>query len=230
MRITTWNMQGAVNLVYLQQLITKNDPDVICLQETGDISFALRNTAVIAGFANSCTGIYQFGYNIYNVVCWYNNVDANPRNSLAIMSRITINASGIHEPVVAPPPNYNPGNPRALPWMTVNQGGNLITIYSYHAPSAGTANACSYTNQQIIPINGLGGIWAIVGDFNADPNSANFLPPPIGASVRGNHATQHGGGLLDYSITNAGAGGYQFSWSGELLAASDHFPQNFGYL
>ena len=77
-------------------------------------------------------------------------------------------------------------------------------------------------------------VWApnaravsVVGDFNADPTVAAFIPPPVGGVVRGNHATQQGGGLLDYSITNAF--GYNFVAAGMLLGASDHFPQNFSY-
>jgi endonuclease/exonuclease/phosphatase family metal-dependent hydrolase len=223
MRITTLNMQGGTNLGYLIALINQNNPDVICLQESGDMTPILQHTAPIMGHANSLTGVYQNGNNIYHTVFWYNTVDANPRNSLAIMSRITINAFGIYVPGfnVA---GYQPGNPRNLPWMTLNEGGNLITIYSYHAPSAGTANACSYTNN-LINLLGAVGTWAIVGDFNADPTNNAFVLPPAGAVVRGNNATQQGGGLLDYSITNAGM--YAFANASNRLACSDHFPQNF---
>lgn len=228
MRITTWNMQGGTQQVHLGTLISQNNPDVICLQESGNMTPILSNTAPIVGFPNSLIGTYVYGTNIYDVVFWFNNVDATPRNSLAVMSRITVNAQGIHVPVAVLPPGYQPGNPRNLPWMTVNEGGNLITIYSYHAPSAGTANACSYNNPQIAAINGLGGVRAVVGDFNADPTDGAFIVPPAGAVVRGNHATQQGGGLLDYSIANPGAG-YTFSAVGNLLAASDHYPQNFNY-
>lgn len=228
MRITTWNMQGSTQQVYLGVLITQNNPDVICLQECGDMTHLLLGAAAVPGFPNSLVGIYQNGMNIYNVVFWYNNIDANPRNSLAIMSRITVAAYGIRVPVAVPAPGYQPGNPRNLPWMVVNEGGNLISIHSYHGPSAGTANAASYNNPQIAAINGFGGTWAVVGDFNADPTSGAFVAPPAGAVVRGNHATQQGGGLLDYSITNAGLG-YTYSATGMLLGASDHFPQDFTY-
>ena len=228
MRITTWNMQGSTQQTYLRRLITQSDPDVICLQESGNMARILQNTAAIVGFPNSLTGIYRTGTKIYDVVFWYNNVDANPRNSLAIMSRITINAQGIHEPVAVAAPGYQPRNPRNLPWMTVNNGGNLITIYSYHGPSAGTANASNYNNSQITTINNLGGVWAVVGDFNADPTDGVFVAPPAVAVVHGDRATQQGGGLLDYSITNAGAG-YIFSAAEQSLGASDHFPQNFTY-
>lgn len=224
MRITTLNMQGGTNLGYLVALINQNNPDVICLQESGDMTLILQHTAPVMGYANSLTGVYQNGNNIYHTVFWYNNVDANPRNSLAIMSRITINAQGIYTPGINVG-GYQPGNPRSLPWMTLNQGGNLITIYTYHAPSAGTANACNYNNN-LIGLLGAPGTWAVVGDFNADPTDNAFVAPPAGAVVRGNHATQQGGGLLDYSITNAG-GGYAFADVGNLLACSDHFPQNF---
>ena len=220
-------MQGSTQQVYLGSLIAQNNPDIICLQESGNMTHLLSNTAPIAGFPSSLTGVYQNGTNIYHVVFWYNNVDANPRNSLAIMSRITITAWGIHVPIAVPPPGYQPGNPRNLPWMQVNEGGNLITLFSYHAPAAGTANACSYTNPQIAAISGIGGIWSVVGDFNADPRDPVFVGPPAGVVVRGNRATQQGGGLLDYSITNAA--GYNFVNAGMLLGASDHFPQNFNY-
>lgn len=227
MRITTWNMQGSTQQVNLGTLIAQNNPDVICLQESGNMRDILRNTAGIYGFPNSLTGTYQYGLNIYDVVFWYNDVDANPRNSLAIMSRMTVAAHGILAPVAVPPPGYQPGNPRNLPWMRVNQSGNLITIYSYHAPAAGTANACSYNNPQIAVINGLGGVWAVVGDFNADLTNNAFVFPPGGNVVRGTRATQQGGGLIDYSTTNAV--GYIFSEMGRVLTGSDHFPQNFTY-
>lgn len=226
MRITTWNMQGSTQQVYLGALIAQNSPDVICLQESGDMTHLLLHANGIAGFPGSLAGMYQNGTNIYSVVFWYNNVDANPRNSLAIMSRVTINAHGIHAPVPVPPHVYHPNNPRKMPWMTVNDGGNLITILSYHGPSSGTANACAYNNPQVAAISAAGGTWSVAGDFNSDPTNGAFVAPPAGAVVRGNHATQQGGGLLDYSITNAGPG-YAFSATGNLLGASDHYPQNF---
>jgi hypothetical protein len=226
MKITTWNLQGGTQLLFLGTLIANSNPDVICLQECGDMTMLLTNTAAIAGFPNSLSGIYVNGTNIYDVVFWYNTVDANPRNSLAIMSRITIAATGILVPVVVPPPGFQPGNPRNLPWMTVNQGGNLITVYSYHGPCVTTAITCSYNNPQVAAINALGGAWTIVGDFNADPTVMTFAGPPAGAVICGNNATQQGGGLLDYSITNLGAA-YTFSQSEPLLGASDHFPQDF---
>lgn len=228
MKITTWNLQGGTQLLYLGTLIANSNPDVICLQECGNMTPLLINTAAIAGFPNSVAGTYVNGTNIYDVVFWYNTVDGNPRNSLAIMSRITVSASGILLPGAVVPPGYQPGNPRSLPWMTVNLAGNLITIYSYHGPCAGTANACSYNNPQVAAINALGGAWAIVGDFNADPTVAAFVGPPAGAVTRGNNATQQGGGLLDYSITNLGAA-YAFSQAENLLGASDHYPQDFNY-
>ena len=186
-------------------------------------------SAPIPNFPNSLTGIYQNGNNIYNVVFWYNNLDSNPRNSLAVMSRITVSTWGIHWPLPVPPPGYQPLHPRSLPWMRVNQNGNLITIYSYHAPSLNTPAGCAYSNPQIAAIGGaVAGVWAVVGDFNADPTQLGFQDPPAGAVVRGNNATQQNGGLLDYSITNAGAN-YSFSAAGFVLTGSDHFPQNFNY-
>ena len=226
MKITTWNMQGGTNQGYLKTLISQNKPDIICLQETGDMTGILHPAHAIKNFPNSLTGIYHNGNDIYDVVFWYNDIPDNVRNSLAIMSRITIKDYGIYTPVVVTHPGYQPGNPRKLPWVTVNEGGGVITILSYHAPSAGTEKACSYNNAQIAAINNKGGYWSVVGDFNADPTSKSFVAPPAGAVVRGKNATQQSGGLLDYSITNAGAG-YAFANSGKLLGASDHFPQNF---
>lgn len=230
MRITTWNMQGGTQQQYLGTLIQQNQPDVICLQESGNMTNLLANTTPIIGFPNSLKGTYNYGSNYYDVVFWFNTVDLTSRNCLAIMSRITISASGIKAPVAVLPPVYQPGNPRSLPWMTLNQAGNFITIYSYHAPSAGTANASGYNNVQIGAINVLAavGTWSVVGDFNADPTDGTFVLPPAGAVVRGNNPTQQGGKILDYSVTNAGAA-YTFVVSDNLLGASDHFPQNFDF-
>lgn len=227
MVITTWNMRGGTQQGNLGTLINDNNPDVICLQECGNMTGLLQNQPMaplpIAGFPNSLSGMYKNGDNIYDVVFWYNNVNLLPTCSLAIMSRITVNAFGIFAAV--PSPVYQPANPRNLPWMRVNQGGNLLTIYSYHAPSAGTVNACAYNNVQIAAISGLGGSWAVVGDFNADPTDAVFVNPPAGGVVRGNQETQQSKGLLDYSITNAA--GYAFLAAGMLVTGSDHYPQDF---
>jgi len=38
MKIVTWNMQGDKNATYLNQLVQKLKPNVLCLQETGDLT------------------------------------------------------------------------------------------------------------------------------------------------------------------------------------------------
>ncbi|MFN6340237.1 MAG: endonuclease/exonuclease/phosphatase family protein [Cyanobacteriota bacterium] len=228
MKITTWNMRGGAQQLYLQTLIAQNDPDVICLQECGDMSQILENQAPILGHPYSLTGKYRSGSVLYDVLFWCNYAEADPRNSLAVMSRLPVHSQGILDPVDVSPLGFQPHNPRRLPWMEVNEGGVSIAIYSYHAPSANVSKVCSYTNMQIAALHRHPGVRAVVGDFNADPTNEAFVAPPTGTVVRGEKATRQGGNLMDYSITTPFVY-YIFHRAGRLVGASEHYPQSFMY-
>jgi hypothetical protein len=103
-----------------------------------------------------------------------------------------------------------------------------------HAPpvwgTVTTAQVCSWNEAQVTAVAGAaaGVLWTIAGDFNADPTAQGFVAPTVGAVVRGQNATQQGGGILDYSVTNAGVG-YTFVAPSQLVGASDHYPQEFNW-
>ena len=238
MRIVTWNMQGGTNAVYLNQVIQDMQPNVLCLQETGDLTPLLQGTAPVPGFPNSLFGNYAAGHGFYEVVFWRNNLWT--QGGVAIMSNIHPNNAGILAPVGAP---YVPPIPRSLPWMEVTDPatGNIIRVFSIHSPPVSNfppavtlAQVLSWNNAQIAAVNGIAGIgtWAVVGDFNADPTVAGFVAPPAGIPRHGPGPTQQAGGILDYAITNAVAPGPALAFANAgpgVPAASDHYPQGFTY-
>jgi hypothetical protein len=109
----------------------------------------------------------------------------------------------------------------------------VVAVFSIHGPpvfgATTVAGVCAWDNAQIGQINVLagGGGWVCLGDFNVDPTglAPPYVAPPAGNVVRGNHATQQGGGLLDYAVTTAGTLAYVAQ--GQLAGASDHYPQTF---
>ncbi|AOK45545.1 hypothetical protein WT60_00760 [Burkholderia sp. MSMB617WGS] len=230
MIIATWNMLGATNAVYLNQVLQQTRANVLCLQECGtNFATLLEERAPIIGNDGAIigyTGNFRAGAGFMECVYWEAPQD---RLGLAVLSNIAPSARHILMPAAA---GFNPNSPRAMPWCTVTdpQTRNAITIYSIHSPPVSRnvtlANVCTWNNAQIGQISQRGGTWACVGDFNAPPNAAGFVPPPQGAVVSSNRATQQGGGILDYAITNAP--GFTFFQAGtQLVGASDHYPQSF---
>ncbi|NET73628.1 MAG: hypothetical protein F6K62_22610, partial [Sphaerospermopsis sp. SIO1G2] len=202
MRIATWNMQGGTNTPFINQVVQSTQANILCLQECGDLAQHLQNRQPILnpnGAIIGYTGNFVVGQGFMECVYWEN---VWIQGGLAVLTNVGMTNFGILNAVVVP--GFQPNNPRNLPWMTVrhpNTGIN-ITIFSIHSPPVfdGTTivDVCNWNNAQITQINnGWGaGSWACVGDFNADPTVAGFLQPPVGVVVRGNQATQQGGGIL----------------------------------
>lgn len=231
MRIATWNMQGGTNTLYINQVVQATQANVLCLQECGDLTQHLHNRVPIlapTGAIIGYTGNFVVGQGFMECVYWEN---AWIQGSLAVLSNIGVLNFGIFD--VVPVPGLVPANPRNLPWMTVRNltTGINITIFSIHAPPVfgGTTvvDVCNWNNAQIAQISALVGEggWAVVGDFNANPMVGGYIAPAFGAVVRGNQATQQGGGILDYAVTNALA--FAYIQQTQLVGASDHYPQVF---
>lgn len=227
MRIVTWNMLGCTNAQYINQVIQKTNANVLCLQETGNMTDLLQGGMPVPAYPNSITGNFAAGQDFFECVFWRNNLWT--QGGLAIMTNLSIVNTGILTASAAP---YNPPIPRYLPWIEVKNPDTEtnIRIYSVHSPPTydpvSIADVCYWNNAQIAVINTLGiGNWAIVGDFNADPSNANFVAPPAGQIVRGTKPTQMNGGILDYSITNVAP--FIYKDANELVGASDHYPQQF---
>ncbi len=226
MRITTWNMQGKQQHSCLQQLIALNDPDVICLQECGDLSPVIEHQLPIIGQPYSLTGKFYHGKVMYDVLFWCSLSESTSHNSVAIMSRAEVDDQGILTPANVPGLREASFQTHSLPWMRLKQGDHPITIYSYQAPSAPLTHTCRFTNQLVATIHAGGGVRAIVGDFNANPLDPNFITPPSGTLVRGQRPTKQGGDLISYSITTPMVF-FHFEQPGEQLGRSEHYPQNF---
>ncbi len=229
MKIVTWNMQGGTNAGYINQVIQATEANVLCLQETGNMTSLLQGTAPVAGFPGSLRGNFAAGNDFFECIFWNNA--AWVQGSLAVMANVHVVDCNIMAAAAAP---YIPPNPRNLPWMEVTNPdtGATIRIFSIHSPpvwgAVTIANACAWSNAQVAAVDGAAAApWTIVGDFNADPTEAGFMAPPAGAVVRGARATQQSG-ILDYSITNIGVG-YTYNAAGELVGASDHYPQEFNW-
>ncbi|WP_114815243.1 endonuclease/exonuclease/phosphatase family protein [Paraburkholderia kururiensis] len=232
MIVATWNMQGGVNTPYINQVVQQTGAHVLCLQECGNLAEHLQGRAPILngmGAIIGYTGNLRLGYGFMQCVYW-ENVWA--QGGLAVLSNIGINNYGILPP--APVHGFAPANPRAMPWITVRDpwNGNVISVYSIHSPpvdglTTTLQQTCAWNNTQLAQINAIGGTWACVGDFNADPTVPGFVAPPVGNIVRGNRATQQSGGILDYAVTNAF--GFAYQQQTQLAGASDHYPQVFTY-
>ncbi|GLQ94407.1 endonuclease/exonuclease/phosphatase family protein [Dyella acidisoli] len=233
MIVATWNMQGGANTLYINQVVQQTGANVLCLQECGALAEHLHGRAPIIGPNGGTlgyTGNLRLGHGFMECVYWENHWI---QGSLAVLSNIGINGYGIlpHVDLFG----FVPANSRDLPWITVTNPttGNVITVLSIHSPPVGggvtLAHTCTWNNAQINQINNAaaGGNWACVGDFNADPTAIGFIGPPAGAIVRGNQATQQGGGILDYAITNAV--GFTYQQQTQLVGASDHYPQVFNW-
>ncbi len=232
MRFATWNMQGGINIPYINQVVQQSKCDVLCLQECGSLAQNLRGRAPIihaGGAIIGFTGNFVVGQGFMECVCWDNN--DWPQGSLAILSNVNMIGCGILNAV--PIPGFAPAFPRNLPWIKITdpQTGGAYTVYSIHSPPVfgGTtlANVCAWNNAQIMQIAGAPGTWMCLGDFNADPTVAGFVAPPAGNVVRGNQATQQGEGLLDYAVTSAALPPLAYAAQNQLAGASDHYPQVF---
>ena len=231
MRIATWNMLGGINTPYINQVVQDTQANVLCLQECGNLAEHLQNRQPIlapSGAIIGYTGNFVVGQGFMECVYWEN---VWTQGGLAVLSNIGVLNFGILDAVAVP--GFAPANPRNLPWITVRNPttGINITIFSIHGPPVfgGTtiANVCDWDNAQIAQINARwGGVnWACVGDFNADPTVGGYIAPASGAVIHGNQATQQGGGILDYAVTNAAA--FAYIQQTQLVGASDHYPQVF---
>ncbi len=231
MRIVTWNMQGGPQAGNINDVIQTTQANVLCLQETGNLTNLLNAPNPVPNFLNSLTGNFIAGNNFFQCIYWHNNNWV--QGGLAVMTNVGIVDCGIMQGVNVP--NVNPNNPRNLPWMTVRNpyGEENIQIYSIHSPpvweQVTTADVCLWNNAQVQAVENAaqpGVSWAIVGDFNADPTNDEFIQPPFGNVVRGNELTQQNGDILDYSITNVD-NNYVYMDPVQLVGASDHYPQIF---
>ncbi len=231
MRFATWNMQGGVNTQYINQVVQSTGANVLCLQECGSLAQFLHAAAPILSMTGAIigyTGNLVVGQGFMECVYWEN---VWIQGGLAVLSNVGVVNHGILNSVAVP--GFAPPNARSMPWMTINNvGAGVIRIFSIHSPpvfgATTIANTCAWNNAQLTQISAGGGTWACIGDFNADPTAIGFVAPPVGNIVRGNHATQQGLGILDYAVTNAGAG-FTYVQQTQLAGASDHYPQVFNW-
>jgi len=239
MNFVTWNMQGGTNTPYIRQVINNTGADILCLQECGDvIAQNLINRVPIlnaAGATIGYTGQLQFGTthnpDVRECVFWENPTWT--QGALAIISNQPVVNFGILSAVAVA--GVVPNNPRDMPWIEINHmaaATGVIRVLSIHGPpvygAMTIANVCAWDNAQVNQLAGVGFSWAFLGDFNADPTQVGYVAPPtVGANVvRGNHATQQSGGILDYAVTNAA---FNYVQQTQLCGASDHYPQVFSF-
>jgi endonuclease/exonuclease/phosphatase family metal-dependent hydrolase len=225
MRLAIWNMQGGNNYDQAATLLAQ---DYVCLQECGTPPDNW-GIALPPGAGNGVyTGQFQRNINHQQVQFrstyyrWRDPTSVNPnfRCSQLIVSRaVTITA-----PLVVPDPN----NPNGRPVLGREVAADCW-VFSVHSPSMGTNNAHLLQIQaQMNAVQNAVAVaarWVVAGDFNYMANN-NAIDTAYGNRiVRGPHATQQGGGILDYVITGPNALTL-VEWTGQAQV-SDHYAQYF---
>ncbi|MEM1324084.1 MAG: endonuclease/exonuclease/phosphatase family protein [Bacteroidota bacterium] len=226
--VATWNMQGGINFPGVSQLShTFGSPNVICLQETGDLESRMTDVQDLPHpphAAGSRIGNIRVGRHTGTCIYWPN--DAETRLGVAIICMVPDQLVGRGVQTPSPAARIAPRYPRGLPWVEVRDpgSGRSIRIYSIHAPSAGAARASNWSNAQITGVSNQSDLWAVVGDFNADPDDHRTEEPVEGVWVSSPNATQQSGNTLDYLIANTRSVRIVPATG---LPMSDHFPEAF---
>jgi exonuclease III len=231
MIVTTWNMQGFRNAIYLSNVAVPNNfaqPDVLCLQECGNFGTILANDVKIFAEDGGISGMFgdwKVKRTYMKGVFWENTW---AQGGVAILTKLAITKYGILRPAIIN--GFNPRNPRFLPWVTVldPHTNKYVTVFSIHSPAVGQGTTEQNVQawnmaqiQNIVQLDKDADLWLCAGDYNVPPGrSGNGI-----YVVSGPKETHQSGGLLDYVITNIE--NVEFIQPTSLSIAADHFPQTF---
>jgi hypothetical protein len=123
-------------------------------------------------------------------------------------------------------------------WFTVATGGRpnfgvqfgQTVFFTIHALSGGGTDAQAAVAAIANGVRGAGLDYAIMGDFNRNPNTLAGLLPNGAHIYRSGDPTQQSGGELDYMVASRDLGAAGVFYEGHVLGGigSDHFPVEFG--
>lgn len=214
-RAVTWNMQGSsAGTDYKWRTGVLNlarEYDILCLQEFGDVP----------GSARPVTSLYtedQFGVQyLIEEYSWNAGTTNNPENYRIFFFQV--NRLRVHLAFVLPT-NENilvhsftvvaDGlNNRIRPAVGIrisrpSRGtGTDITFFTFHGMSGGGVNdprmIREISRHTQTP-------FVVLGDFNQDPSTVNWISPPAIAYITEAHGTTHGSGqsarMFDYAVSS----------------------------
>jgi hypothetical protein len=115
-----------------------------------------------------------------------------------------------------------PGVYRSL--LAVYDGNTNMMFASAHASANGGGDAASLVTRGRNRATANGWNWAVLGDFNRDPQ--RLARPPGTYLYNAGQATQQSGGELDYMVSNIGTDNWQAAVG--VNQGSDHWPVYFG--
>jgi cytolethal distending toxin subunit B len=101
-----------------------------------------------------------------------------------------------------------------------------LMFASAHASANGGGDAASLVTRARNRATANGWDWAVLGDFNRDPQ--RLARPPGTYLYNAGQATQQSGGELDYMVSNVGTDNWQATVG--VNQGSDHWPVYFGSL
>lgn len=219
MIIGTWNSQGykfGDNIMH--NLLQDHNIDILCLQESGDLS-KLPRRGYVENFGNGLfCGIWECNHTIYNILyySWRNN----SRCSMAILIK---NGIVFQDPRIILPPIVGNEEIKIYPEEKTendndeedNQRKGLrgaicvtienVLILNVHLPSGRPAFARKVFYHILDNVGGYPNMFCF-GDFNTTPTSWTSLRTKYMGIIHSNYPTHNGGHELDYAITNMNFG------------------------
>lgn len=217
MIIGTWNSQGykfGDNIMH--NLLQSQNIDILCLQESGDLSSLLGEN--VKKFANGLfCGIWECNHSTsYNILyySWRND----SRCSMAILIK---NGIVFQNPrIILPPLVENEDIENYIEEKTENDEGDNqrkglrgaicvtienVLLLNVHLPSGRPAFARRVFYYILNSVGGYPNMFCF-GDFNTTPTSWTNLETKYMGIIFSNNPTHNGGHELDYAITNMNCG------------------------
>jgi len=226
MRIVTWNSQGYKFGGYIGVLIHKLSPDVIVLQECGDIKIISDKWNPIPGTNRLDVCKWRFGSKKYNV--FYYSWRADSRCSMATLIRedlVYTNPTCLEYTDIGKfeddSEEYDTERQdlRGTIRIHVNSDGTDFYICNVHLPSGRPSFARKIGYAYIKNSSCLSSNMIMVGDFNTEPDTWKLeMSQRVVACKSSTHNSGH---ELDYAITNSTK-----SMAIEVvkMEGSDHYP------
>lgn len=234
MKIVTWNCQGYKFGSEMKSLVNELSPDVITLQECGDIRNISEEWYRIKGIHPFVRGKWSLKSNSrtikYNIFYYpWRNYSRCSMATLVKENLIWKNANCLEaipssEKALDKEDGSEDGDEerrlRATIRINVNFEGDDFYICNVHLPSGRPSFARKVGHVYLDCSSYLSSNMIMVGDFNTEPGTWVFDSKNL-RIIDGNRPTHESGRILDYIITNS-AKSIAIDLPGIVM--SDHYP------